>query len=135
MIQAFAILLVSQLLGEGIAHALALPVPGPVIGLLLLAGALVIGRRLGLVTSDSLGTTPLGRASDGLLRHLSLLFVPAGVGVVQQGHVLLGNGTAIVVALVGSTVLTLVVSVLVFVGTMRLMGKDTEAGETEGEAR
>ena len=123
MIQAFAILLVSQLMGEGIAHALTLPVPGPVIGLLLLAVGLVLARRFGLVTTGTLSETPLGRAADGLLRHLSLLFVPAGVGIVQQGHTILGNGPAIVVALVGSTLLTLIVSVLVFVGTMRLMGR------------
>jgi putative effector of murein hydrolase LrgA (UPF0299 family) len=128
MIQAFATLLLCQLLGEGIAHALAVPVPGPVIGLLLLALGLILGRRLGLVGSGGLGETPLGRASDGLLRHLSLLFVPAGVGIVQQGQVILGNGPAIIVALIGSTLLTLVVSVLVFVGTLRLMGRrDDEA--------
>lgn len=127
MIQAFAVLLVCQLVGEGIAHALALPVPGPVIGLLLLALALIIGRRLGLVQSGGLGETPLGQAADGLLRHLSLLFVPAGVGIVQQGHTILGNGPAIVVALVGSTVLTLIVSVWVFVGVTRLMGRSGES--------
>jgi putative effector of murein hydrolase LrgA (UPF0299 family) len=126
MVQAFAILLVAQLVGESLARALQVPVPGPVIGLLLLALGLIIGRRLGLVTQGSLGETPLGRASDGLLRHLSLLFVPAGVGVVQQGGILLGNGPAIAIALVGSTVLTLIVSVLVFTGVMRLMRLDRE---------
>lgn len=124
MVQAFAILLVSQLIGESLAHALHVPVPGPVIGLILLAIALVAGRRVGLVTPHSLGETPLGRAADGLLRHLSLLFVPAGVGVVQQGRILLGNGPAIAIALVVSTVITLIVSVLVFLGVMRLMRLD-----------
>jgi holin-like protein len=128
MVQAFAILLVSQLIGETLARALHVPVPGPVIGLVLLALALIVGRRMGLVTSHSLGETPLGRASDGLLRHLSLLFVPAGVGVVQQGHTLLGNGSAIAAALIGSTVLTLIVSALVFIGVMRLMGLGTDEG-------
>ena len=126
MVQAFAILLVAQLIGESLARALQVPVPGPVIGLLLLALGLILGRRFGFVTQGSLGETPLGRASDGLLRHLSLLFVPAGVGVVQQGSVLIGNGPAIAIALVGSTVLTLIVSVLVFTGVMRLMRLDRE---------
>ena len=126
MVQAFAILLVAQLIGESLARALQVPVPGPVIGLLLLALGLILGRRFGFVTQGSLGETPLGRASDGLLRHLSLLFVPAGVGVVQQGSVLIGNGPAIAIALVGSTVLTLIVSVLVFTGVMRLMRLDRD---------
>jgi holin-like protein len=129
MIQAFATLLVCQLLGEGLAHALGIPVPGPVLGLMLLALGLILGRRFGLVRAGSLGETPLGHASDGLLRHLSLLFVPAGVGIVQQGPVILGNGPALAVALVGSTILTLVVSVLVFIGTVRLMGR-ADAPET-----
>jgi putative effector of murein hydrolase LrgA (UPF0299 family) len=123
MIQAFAILLVCQLLGEGLAHGLSLPIPGPVIGLVLLAIGLVLGRRFGLVTTRSLAETPLGAASDGLLRHLSLLFVPAGVGIVQQGKTILGNGPAILAALVGSTLLTLIVSVLVFIGAMRILGR------------
>ena len=50
----------------------------------------------------------------GLLRNFSLLFVPAGVGIVRQVHVLAGNWLAISLALVVSTAATLAVTALVF---------------------
>nr|WP_257907187.1 CidA/LrgA family protein [Janibacter limosus] len=62
-----------QLVGEVISHALGLPIPGSVIGMVLLFGVLLV--RKPEVDSGTLG------AADGLLRHLQLLFIPAGVGV------------------------------------------------------
>lgn len=78
MIGALAGLLSCQLLGEALARALHLPVPGPVVGMALLFGALLLrggggGRE---------APPALGAASDALLSNLGLLFVPAGVGVV-----------------------------------------------------
>jgi putative effector of murein hydrolase LrgA (UPF0299 family) len=118
MVQAFATLLVCQLLGEGIVHVSSLPVPGPVVGLILLAIGLVWreGRR---GKGEPLGETPLGRAANALLGHLSLLFVPAAVGIVQQGHVLAANGVAIGVALVVSTLVTLAMTAAVFAWAVR----------------
>ncbi|QBF45519.1 CidA/LrgA family protein [Janibacter limosus] len=66
-------LLGCQLVGEVISHALGLPIPGSVIGMVLLFGVLLV--RKPEVDSGTLG------AADGLLRHLQLLFIPAGVGV------------------------------------------------------
>jgi putative effector of murein hydrolase LrgA (UPF0299 family) len=54
------------------------------------------------------------RVADGLISHLALLFVPAAVGIVQHGRRLSEEGVAILVSLVISTLLTLVVTVLVF---------------------
>ena len=67
-------LLLFQCAGEAISRLVSLPVPGPVIGMLLLFVAL--RARDGV--PDSVGT-----AADGLAKHLSLLFVPAGVGVMM----------------------------------------------------
>ena len=117
MVQAFAVLLVCQLMGEGIVHLTSVPVPGPVIGLILLAAALTVRERSRGGTS--LGESSLGRAANGLLGQLSLLFVPAAVGIVQQGHVLAANGLANVVALLVSTVLTLAVTAAVFIWAAR----------------
>ena len=70
-----AALLLCQLAGEVAARALGLPVPGPVVGMVLLFAALLLrGRR------EAPGD--LSRTADGLLGSLGLLFVPAGVGVV-----------------------------------------------------
>ncbi|MFP5462523.1 MAG: CidA/LrgA family protein, partial [Gammaproteobacteria bacterium] len=76
MIAALTLLLVIQLAGEVIARALGLPIPGPVIGMGLLFLALLVRRGPG---------EDLRRTSGQLLQHLSLLFVPAGTGIVVIG--------------------------------------------------
>ena len=94
------VLLVCQLAGELISHGLGLPVPGPVIGLMILLAALEIrGRR------DNLDAV-----ADGLLRHLPLLFVPAGVGVVRYRSLIAREWPAIVATLLASTAITVVVA-------------------------
>lgn len=111
MIGAIALLLVCQALGEAI-HLLArLPLPGSVIGMLLLLGWLAAIRRErpGLVA-----------VTGWLAAHLSLMFVPAAVGVMQQGQVLAHFGVGLVVATVVSVLLTMVVTVLVFRAALRL---------------
>jgi putative effector of murein hydrolase LrgA (UPF0299 family) len=121
MVQAFSILLICQLLGEGIVHVTNVPIPGPVLGLMLLAAALA--WREGRPGITPLGETPLGTTAAGLLGHLSLLFVPAAVGVVQQGAVLKANGVIIAVALVASTTLTLAVTAAVFAWSTRFVSR------------
>ena len=127
MIPALALLLGCQLAGEIVSRALALPVPGPVIGLALLAvGALVHARMTGADPS-AIEKTGLGRAAGALLGSLGLLFVPAGVGVVQQLPVVGAYGVALFVALVGSTILTLLVTVYVFLFVKRLVARGRSA--------
>lgn len=75
LLPAVTALLVCQLIGTAIQLLFRLPVPGAVIGMVLLFAALVVRRK------------PLGaidKASKLLLRFLPLMFVPAGVGVVDQ---------------------------------------------------
>lgn len=73
-------LLTFQMVGELISRGFDLPVPGPVIGMLLLF-AVLLWRRPG----ESAGVI---RVSEGMLRHLQLLFIPAAVGVVTYLSVL-----------------------------------------------
>ena len=114
MLLSLGLILLCQLVGEAIARGSGIPVPGPVIGLVLCVVLLLardkIGSRLPLELRD--GT--FEQTGQGILSHLSLLFVPAGVGVVQRLDVLAANALAIVSALVVSTVLTLVVTAWVF---------------------
>lgn len=98
-------LLVFQCLGEVLVRMLALPLPGPVVGMAMLCAGLVARRRI----PDSLTA-----AADGLARHLSLLFVPAGVGVMLYVRQLASEWVPIVVALVVSTVLAIAVAAIVF---------------------
>lgn len=111
MLAAITMLLVFQLAGEAISLVLGLPVPGPVIGLSLLFLALVL--RGGV--PDQLRST-----ANGLLQHLSLLFVPAGVGVMVHLARLRDEWLPITVALVASTVLTIACTALVMRWLMRV---------------
>lgn len=105
MISAIATLLIFQLAGEVLARLAALPVPGPVLGTILLLLFLALRGNV---------PEPLHAVSSAILRHLSLLFVPAGVGLVLQGARIGSEWEAIAAALVGSTVLTLLVTAAVF---------------------
>jgi putative effector of murein hydrolase LrgA (UPF0299 family) len=113
MLQGFFILLACQLVGESISRGLHVPIPGPVLGIMLLLLLLAVkGWQTG--EDPARPDTALGFAADGLLRNLGLLFVPAGVGIVQSLHLVLANGVAVIATLLGSTVITLVVTVFVF---------------------
>lgn len=104
MIGALTLLLVFQLAGEVLARALALPVPGPVIGMGLLFLALVLRH----------GPDPeLRNTAGGLLQHLSLLFVPAGTGVMLHLQRLADEWLPLTVALVVSTLASIAVAALV----------------------
>ena len=122
MIRGFLILLVFQLIGETLTRALGLPAPGPVIGLALLVLTLAAYRAWRPFSDEALMESDLGRVSNGLLASLSLLFVPAGVGVVQYLGLLREQGVALAAALVVSTLLTLLATVGVFVAVGRLIG-------------
>lgn len=113
MILNIAIILAAQLVGEVLARLLTLPIPGPVIGMALLLA--------GFMASKSLAERILP-TSQGILAHLSLLFVPAGVGVISHAEVLGTSGLALMAALVGSTLLALIAGALTFVGLARLTG-------------
>ena len=104
MLPALTLLLLFQLAGEAIALYFALPVPGPVIGMGLLFAALA--WRGG--ASDELRGT-----AQNLLQHLSLLFVPAGVGVMLHIERIADEWQPIVVALVASTFAAIAVTALV----------------------
>jgi holin-like protein len=119
MIRALALLLVCQLIGEIVTRALGLPVPGPVIGLALLAVGAIVHARVTGAEASAIEKTDLGATASALLGSLGLLFVPAGVGIVQQLPLIGAYALAIFVALLVSTVLTLLVTVYVFIFVKR----------------
>jgi putative effector of murein hydrolase LrgA (UPF0299 family) len=123
MLGAMLALLAFQLAGEAAARWLGLPIPGPVIGLALLFSALSLGGRVARGTGvDSDGVPlPLAAVAGFLLAHLSLLFVPAGVGIVRHAPLIQAHATAILVALAASTLAALAVTAGVFVAVKRHM--------------
>jgi len=102
MIEALALLLGLQLIGEVLVRLLDLPVPGPVIGMTLLLFGLIL-RGQG-VPKD------IGAVANSLLSHLSMLFIPAGVGVVLYLSVIVDHWAALGTSLVLSTLITIAVT-------------------------
>lgn len=115
MLAALTTLLLCQLAGEVCVRWLQLPVPGPVAGMLLLFCLLLARGGPG----DELKTT-----SQALLGHLSLLFVPAGTGIVLHLARVGDEWLALLLALVLSTLATLLVTAWTMQWCRRFGGGD-----------
>lgn len=113
MLSALAVLLVCQLAGEAIVYVAALPVPGPVVGMVLLFALMLAHAPLPATVGDT---------AEGILKHLSLLFVPAGVGVVQQLQLLGDEGVRLIIIIVLSTVIALTVTAVAFAALAQALG-------------
>ena len=107
VLQGLAWLLLCQSAGEALTRLGHLPLPGPVLGLLLLIALLQWPPV----------RTAIGAASDALLAHLSLLFVPVGVGVMTHLGLLSTYGLRLLVAITLSTWIGLAVTA----GVLRML--------------
>ncbi|MGB3621362.1 MAG: CidA/LrgA family protein [Ketobacter sp.] len=103
-----------QMLGYLITNLVALPIPAPVMGLVLLFIYLLIRGQV----SDS-----MVKVTTSLLPLLPLFLIPASAGIVQHGALLEQDGIAIVVAIIVSLVLSLLFIPFVFIFFMRLFRK------------
>lgn len=103
MLNAFTLILCCQLAGELIVTASGLPIPGPVCGMALMFAGLIIRGDL---------PEDLGKASDALLGNLSLLFIPAGVGVMLHLQFMSDEALPISLALILSTLITIAVTAM-----------------------
>ena len=101
MVQGFLILLLCQLAGEWLMVWLGIPIPGPVAGMLiLLIGLMIYGKVPNFLRVPA----------EGLIRHLSLLFIPAGVGLMVFAQLLAQYWLLVVLSLLVSTLLTLILT-------------------------
>ena len=98
MIEWIAVLFVCQLAGEAAVQAVRLPIPGPVLGMAFLFAGLALNGRV---------PEGLGKVTDALLLNLSLLFVPAGVGIMLHFKLLEGELLPLSAGLIISTLLTI----------------------------
>ena len=114
MLLSLGLILLCQVLGEAIAYASEIPIPGPVIGLVLCVLLLLARDHVAWLAPNELRDGTFEKTGQGILGHLSLLFIPAGVGVVQRLDVLAGNAVPILAGVVISTVLSLMVTALIF---------------------
>ncbi len=113
MVIAIATLLLCQLAGEALARGLGVSVPGPVLGATLLLALLFLRDKAKPVLPREINDGSLDNAANMLLANLSLLFVPAGVGVIQNV----------------STILGLLVTAFVFRSVASLTHADPQTGE------
>ncbi|CAA2099306.1 MULTISPECIES: CidA/LrgA family protein [Methylobacterium] len=123
MIVSLTLILLAQLVGEALARGAALPVPGPVIGMALLLLFMVVRDRwrgqAARILAAPLVDGTLERSGKGLLAHLSLMFIPAGAGIVGRLDVLEAHGLALACVVVVSTLATLTATALTFVAVKR----------------
>ena len=116
MIPALTVLLVYQLIGEVIVRGLNWPIPGPVVGMALLLATLIVRNGAG---------EDLRNTANGLLQHLSLLFVPAGTGVMLHFGRLADEWLPVLAALLLSTVLSIALSALLLGALTRRKREET----------
>ncbi|MEO0543341.1 MAG: CidA/LrgA family protein [Pseudomonadota bacterium] len=109
-----------QLIGEAIVAFFGLPMPGPVAGMvILLIGLIVKGS-----TPDDLSTV-----ADTLLKNLSLLFVPAGTGIIVHLGLLEADLLPIGVTLIVSTVAAVIVTGFIAQTLMNMSDKSEPADD------
>lgn len=101
LLNGITILLIYQLVGEVSVMLLRIPIPGPVLGMIMLFLTLLLRGR----SDDSLDSV-----STSLLSHLSLLFVPAGVGMMVHFDRIVNEWMPISLTLLLSTIITMMAS-------------------------
>ena len=112
-LEGITVLLVYQLVGEVAVRYFAWPVPGPVVGMLLLFLTLALRGTVG---------EALSAGADDVLSHLPLLFVPAGVGVITHFDRIADDWLPMLLALTLGTALTLAVTAFLMLAVQRLLG-------------
>ncbi|MCL7943565.1 CidA/LrgA family protein [Marinobacter sp. ATCH36] len=118
------LLLVYQLAGEITVRLLAVPIPGPVLGMVMLFLTLMIRGKT---------PEPLQNASTALLSHLSLLFVPAGVGMMAHFGRIAEEWLPIALTLFLSTIITMVATAGIMQVTTRWFVRPGNGGGQAGE--
>ena len=90
--------------------------PGPVAGMFILLCMLLLRRQPAIATI---------KVGDSLLGVLSLLFVPSAVGIVQHVGLLASWGPQLIVAVLASTLLTLLITVATYLLAAQWIGDET----------
>jgi holin-like protein len=124
MCSALAALLLFQLLGEMIQNVTSAPIPGPLIGMVLLFTALLVKAPLPFA---------IHATSRTLLTYLALFFVPAGTGIVTRLPLVAAEWVPILTTVFASTFITIAVTALVLRGFERL-NETVERGVDNGIA-
>lgn len=126
VLYAFLALLVLQWVGEVLVQALGLPLPGALVGaLLLLVGLLLLGRL----------PKALEQTSGALLQNLMLLFIPIVAGVMLHFERIASEWLPFLASGIGGPVLTLLVTAAVFRWLLQRSGQKTEVEAEAAEPK
>jgi holin-like protein len=120
MLESITVILLCQLAGEIVTKVTKLPIPGPVVGMVLLFCGLSFFRRNLPEETEKVGGI--------LLRYLALLFVPAGVGIITNMDLVMKSWAPITAVFTIGTFITIAVTGL----SMRFMN---DRATTKGEER
>ncbi|WP_408734528.1 CidA/LrgA family protein [Paraburkholderia bannensis] len=129
---AILILIGAQLIGEVLRRLLHLPLPGPVVGMFILAIALIGPAKRWLVKTPT-GPSPLEKTASTLISNMGLLFVPAGVGIIAELGILRRAWLPIVIGVIVSTILGLIVTAMVMHRVMRRTERASNAQLGRGQ--
>jgi len=122
ILKELTIILFITFLGEILSKILSLPLPGTVVGMLLLLACLITK----IIKVDSLKIT-----SNYMLDNLAFFFLPAGVGIISSLNILSGNTLKILTVIIASTLVVTVVTGLTVQGLIILQKKLTKASENK----
>jgi holin-like protein len=120
MIPGIALLLGFQLAGEVVKRLANIPIPGSIVGLLLLFVVLRGRTFIDLKTPEAFETIAVAQVATPLLRHLAILFVPSGVGILEYFELFTQHGAAPLFVLGASTLATMAATALAFAGSQAL---------------
>lgn len=112
MLQGIITLIALQLVGETISHYFEIPIPGAIIGMVLLLLYLMIKGYV---------ATPLATTAQKLFPYLPLLLIPASVGVIQYGALLEREGVAVLAALIISLVISFIATPFIFQALIKVL--------------
>ncbi|PKR88888.1 hypothetical protein CXZ10_12260 [Pleomorphomonas diazotrophica] len=128
MVVGLAVVLLCQLLGEIFAYLTRLPVPAPVVGLVLLFGFFLVRDRWEWLPF-SLRSEEIDKSCETLVQQMALLFVPAGVGIVQRLGILEANVLGVLAIIVVTTAFSIAVTAYTFRLVSRWFPAPTESQE------
>jgi holin-like protein len=117
MLACIAVFLLLQIIGESISLLLNLPIPGAVLGMVMMLICLIL--KYGLIEE-------VRPTANILLAHLALLFVPAGIGIIRQTERITSEWLAITLVIVLGTAITMLVTAFTIQWTAKYLGVDDD---------
>ncbi|MGL5634393.1 MAG: CidA/LrgA family protein [Sarcina sp.] len=126
LLREMLIILSIYFVGEFLSKGLHLPLPGNILGMLIL---------LLLLCLKVVKVEHVDNVSTFLLDHLAFLFIPAGVGVLNAMNVLEGNIIKLLIIVITSTMVIMAVTGLIVQNVMKIMDKrkaKKEGGAIDG---